>query len=260
METKIDFLRWLSTKLYLVNAGFYATICAVMILPAFFANALGASQLPAYFMAFFIVSFLRAAYESVVIYESPVKNLSLTKMLILTCVTSGTMTLITYFLKPRLGYFSIPVALIISMMIVGKLKAALWPLHERPGFFSELPAKLGLLSTSRYLFFGFLVGIAYYTVGIYGFNFPCSFATAYFMGMMLEELYNVVKLYEQPLTTRGVIAMILWAACCSVLSTIMIVTMMKFLGFSGQAATITIVILVKLVQPIGSRKFIYQTL
>lgn len=207
-------------------------------------------------MAFFVVSFLRAAYESLVIYESPIEKLSLTKMLILTCVTSGAMTFITYFLKPKLGYFSIPVALVISMVLVGRLKAALWPIHERQGFFSELPAKLGLLSTSRYLFFGLLVGIAYGAVGIYGFNFPCSFAAAYFIGMVFEESYSTTKLYEQTLTTRGMIAVILWAACCSILSTAMIVAMMKLFCFSGQVATITSIVVVKLIQPIGSRKFI----
>ena len=98
-ETKIDFSRWLSTKLYLINVGMYATIGLIMLLPTILTKQLEIQPIIASFMAFFIVSFLRAAYESLVIYEAPVKSLSLHKMLILTLVTSGLMLFVSAFLN-----------------------------------------------------------------------------------------------------------------------------------------------------------------
>ncbi len=257
METRIDFLKWLSTKLYLATIGFYGTICLVMTLPTLSTKVLETPQLLANFAAFFIVVFLRAAYESLVIYETPAKSLSLGKMLILTFVTSSTMALMAYFLKPKLGYFSIPIALVISMVLVGKLKSALWPTHERPGFFHTLPLKLSQAATGRYIFFGFLVGIAYLAVGKLGCSFSYSFTTAYFIGMLLEEAYNTTHLYEQPIKVNLFIPLFFWALCCALLSTALIITMMKGFSFSGQIATITSVIMIKLIQPLGSRKFIW---
>ena len=255
-ETKIDFSRWLSTKLYLINVGMYATIGLIMLLPTILTKQLEIQPIIASFMAFFIVSFLRAAYESLVIYEAPVKSLSLHKMLILTLVTSGLMLFVSAFLKPKLGYFSIPVALIISMIVVGKLKTALWSTTERSGFFAALPAKLELVSWGRYGFYGFLVGITYIAYAKYNLNFMYAFAAGFFVGMMFEESYNLIKLYEQKLTIKTLVAMIIWSLICAITSMVIVMVMMKQFNYSGQAATIISVLLLKLIQPLGSRKFI----
>jgi hypothetical protein len=258
METRIDFLNWLSKKLYQTSIGLYATVGLIMILPSMFVKMFGLAQFVASFVAFFIVIFLRAVYESLIIYEAPIKSLSLPKILILTLVTSVTLSLISYYLKPTLGYFSIPIAVIIAFMVVGKLKAALWPLHERPGFFAELPAKLDINKWGTYGFYAFLVGITYMAYAKYGFNFYCAFAAAYFIGMIFEESYNLIKLYEQKLIAKNVVFIILWSACCAIASSAIVWLMMSNLGYLGQAATITSVILLKLIQPLGLRKFILK--
>jgi len=255
MEMRIDFLKWLSVKLYLISLGMYATIALVMLLPGVFSTYLNVPQVWTSFGVFFVISFLRAAYESLVIYESPVKSLSLHKMLILTFVTSSTISIISMYLTSKLGYFSIPVALIISMIVVGKLKAALWPSHERHGFFAELPAKLELISTGRYGFYAILVGITYFAYAKHNLSFVYSFAAAFFIGMMFEELYNFTKLYEQKITVRSLSAMIFWSAVCAVASTFIVMVMIKGFGYDGKPATIVSVILLKLIQPFGMRKF-----
>lgn len=255
METRIDFLRWLSTKLYLINIGLYATIGMITLLPAELNAHLAIPPAVTTFGIFFVVLFLRVAYESLVIYEAPIKSLSPRKMSILALIMSGMLFIIFVFLKPKFGYFSIPVALIISMFIAGKLKAALWPTMQRPGFFGELPAKLKLIPLGQYGFYGILVGITYPAYAKYGLNFIYTFAVAFFIGMMFEESYNFIKLYGQKITTKPLIAMIIWSITCAIAAAA-IIAMMKYVGYSGPAATITSVVILKLIQPLGSRKFI----
>jgi hypothetical protein len=258
METRIDFLRWLSKKLYLITVGTYATIGLIMLLPPLIAMHFSIPMTAASFGVFFIVAFLRAAYESLVIYEAPVKSLSIYKMLILALITSSVISLASAYLKPKVGYFSIPLAIIISMFIVGRLKEVLWGATQRPGFFAELPAKLELVSLGRYGFYAFLVGITYMAYAKYDLNFYFAFAGAYFIGMIFEESYNLIKLYEQKVTAKYVIPMIIRAACCAIVSAAIVWVMMSMLGYSGQPATIASVILLKLIQPLGSRKFILR--
>jgi len=257
METKINFLRWLSKKLYLITIGMYVTIGFAMLLPTIITMHLEISPVVASFGVFFVIVFLRAAYESLIVYETPVKNLSPHKMLILTLVTAGTMSIVSVWLKPKVGYFSIPLAIIISMLVVGKLKAALWAATQRPGFFAALSAKVERVSLGRYGFYGFLVGITYTVCTRYGLNFfVYAFAVAFFVGMMFEESYNLLNLYEQKFTAKLLVSMIMWSSLCAITCTTMVMIMMKQFGFSGQPATIISVLLIKLIQPLGSRKFI----
>lgn len=257
METKTHFLKKLVTKLYLADISFYTTICLVITLPVVLVKTFELPQLFANFVIFFVVSFLRATYESLIIYEAPVKSLSTSKMLTLSLINSGTIALIIYFLSPMLGYFSIPVSLTISMIFVQKLKTYLWPQHGRLGFFNALPIKLSLATKSKYLFFAFLIGITYCAYGIYGFNFFCSFAIAYFISMMFEELYNAIKIYEQSLTITKILMTILWAISCAVLSVGFVFALINFFNLSGQIATIMSIIFIKLIQPIAPHTLIF---
>jgi hypothetical protein len=253
METSLDFVTWLSKKLYEINVGFYLTVGLIMTLPALFALS-GIPAFIARFIAFFIVCFLRAAYESVIVYETPLKKLSLPKMLLLSFVTASCLSLVAHFLRPRIGDFSIPLSFIISMRVVGKLKAELWPTHERPGFLALLPAKLQLLTWARYGFFLLLVGISYLAYGRLDINFIYAFTAAFFVGMIFEELYSTTKIYEQPISKKLLFATVVWSIICAVGATA-IVILADYLGASNQAATIIGVIIVKLIQPLGSRKF-----
>lgn len=257
-ETRIDFLSWLSTKLYLISIGMYATIGLIMVLPVFLTRFFGIWPLVASFIAFFVVSFLRAAYESLVVYESPVKSLSLPKMLLLTFVTASVMSLVSYYIKPSVGYFSIPIAILLSLRVVTQLKAALWPAHERPGFFHELPTKLDENKFSMYGFYVFLVGISYLAVARYNLDFNYSFAAAFFIGMMFEEFYNLTQIYDQKPTAKPLLAMFIWSATCAITASALVWVMVGIAGISGQPATIISVILLKLIQPLGSRKFILE--
>jgi hypothetical protein len=256
METRIDFLTWLSKKLYLTSIGLYATIISIMVLPTLFTKTLGIPQTAAGLAVFFIVSFVRAAYESLVIYEAPVKSLSLPKMLFLSAATASAMFLAAYFFKPKLGYFSIPVSIIIAMVVVGKLKATLWPSAERPGFFHELPAKLDVNKKGMYGFYAILVGITYIAYNTYHINFNLAFAAAFFMGMMFEEAYSMIHVYDRPITPQSATSMVIWSLVCAIIATAIVWVMVGMFGFDGKVSTIASVVLLKLIQPLGSLKFI----
>lgn len=258
METRIDFLRWLSKKLYFTSVGLYATIITIMVLPTLFIKTFGIPQAIASLTVFFIISFVRAAYESLVIYEAPIKSLSLPKMLFLSAITASAMFIAAHFLKPKLGYFSIPVSIAVAMMIVGKLKAELWPSAERQGFFHDLLTKLEVSKKGMYGFYAILVGIAYIAYNKYHINFNLAFAAAFFIGMIFEEAYNMIQVYDRPMTPKAVVATLTWSSVCAIISTLIVCVMIGMFGFEGKTATITSVVLLKLIQPLGSRKFILR--
>jgi hypothetical protein len=254
MENRAEFLPWLATKLYLVTVALYATVGIVMMLPTAL-QACGMSPLGATFAAFFIVSLVRSLYESMVIYQTPANKLVWGKILMLVVVNASVMTYVYCVIKPSLGYFSIPVALVISMAVVTRIKAALWPNHVPAGFFARLPEKLKINMLGTYGFFAILVIIARTAYGSYGIPFEYAFPAAFFAGMLFEESYKLISVYEQELHTKAALAIIAWAACCAVIATTITVLMIK-LGCPPPAATIASVVIVKLLQPLGSRKFI----
>ena len=256
METKIDFLKWLSLKLYLTNAAMYATVGLSMLLPFLLLQALAMPQLIASFVAFLIISLSRAFFESIVINESPINGLAVSKLLTLSVATAATMTIVIFYLKAPCGNFVIPLAVIISRKIVGALKTALWQNTVRLGYFAELATKLQFNMTGTYYFFGALVGITYFAYGKYGFNFAYIFPSAFFLGIICEELYFMINVYEIEPGINTMFRLMAWAAACAIASTIIVISMMQLLGCSGQVATIVGVILIKLVQPLGSRKLI----
>ncbi|MFH1832084.1 MAG: hypothetical protein ABH827_04775 [bacterium] len=255
METRMDFVGWLSNKLYLTAIGLYVTIGLVMVMPVFIVKFFCIELFWASFSAFFIVSFIRAAYESLVIYESRIKDLSVPKMLFLVLVNASVMSFILYKIKPMLGYFSIPVALLISQVVVGRLKGMLWP-HARPGFFAELPEKLDESKLSSYIFYCFFVGITYLAYAKLGVPFYCAFSGGFFVGVIFEEIYNVIRVYGQKLDTARIMSIGAWAAFYAFFATGIVFVLMQGFGLSGQPATIASVIVVKLVQPFSARRFI----
>lgn len=257
MEIRTDFLCWLSTKLYVINVGFYATVGLIMLLPHSIVYIVAIPAFAASLMAFFVVLFLRTIYETMVVYEVSFKRLSFGSMLIFSVIMSVVLALVSYFLKPMIGFFSIPVSIMLSTMLVGKCKAVLFVVKPRPGFFVELPAKLKIDVLARYGFFAFLVGGTYFVCQRCGMDlFIYAFAVSFFIGMLFEETFLMLKLYDQDFTVKSAIGLTVWTITCALVSTAIVAVMLKYAGCSGAAATITSVIVIKLIQPLGSRKFI----
>jgi len=82
-------------------------------------------------------------------------------------------------------------------------------------------------------------------------NFYISFGCAFFVGMIFEEVYNRIKLYEQQIALKSLIETNFWSAFCAAGCALLVFIFMQKLGLSGQLATIASVILIKLIQPLG---------
>jgi hypothetical protein len=257
-QNNIQFSNWLSKKLYLINVALYATIGVIMLLPQFCFKTLCIPYLGSLIISFFIVTILRALFETLVIYEAPVKSLSVSKILTLAVVNTVVLTAIFYLIKPKVGYFSIPVSFLISLMVIGRLKALLWPTSTRTGFFAKLPTKLQANSLGIYSFYGFLVGITYLLYGVLNINFFIAFALGYFIGMVFEESYNLTGLFEEKLNLKSITPILSLSAICAIASSTVICLLMNYGNYSGQVATIIVVEIFKLIQPMLARKFILK--
>lgn len=255
MSENLTYSQWLSKKLFLANLGFYSTIAAVMTLPSVFVS-MDIPPLLASFFAFFIVVFIRAGYESLVIYEAKFHQIEPLKMAALSAITATSSSLISFFAKPALGYFAIPVAVMVSMLIVNKIKAILWPAHERQGFFAQMPAALNEVTFARYRFFAILVLGTYFAYGKYGISFPLAFPASFFVGMMVEEWSVIINAYKQKIGNKQIIGSIIWSIICSAEAIGIVGLLKNGLDFPYQTATIIGVLVIKLIQPLGSRKFI----
>ena len=250
MENKIEFFNWLWKKLYLASVGFYITIGLIMFLPKLMVNIFNIKPIASSLIAYFLVMFFRAAYESLIIYDYKIKKLSLNKMIKLSLVSSIIMIFVSYFLKPKMGHFAIPVSLIISMFFVKKLKEKIWAPAKRAGILKDLAKKIEQVSLGRYSFFLFLVGITYLGYAKFNFGFFYSFGIGFFVGIMFQEIYNLVKLFEQKINFINLIIITIWSLFCAIASGTLVALFMYKFDYSGQIATVSSVILLKLIQPL----------
>lgn len=256
MELSNNFLNKLSLKIYLTNISFYITVLIVLLAPNFFINFFVLTKFWASFLTFFIIALLKIIYEKVIIYELDFKELKIEKLFIFVLVNSSVMTAVMFYLKPYIGYFSIPVAIIFSNIFVTKLKEFLWPISDLNEFFLKLNQKLNVNSTGIYRFYWALVGITYIAYAKLDLNFYYFFAFAFFIGILIEEYYNFTKVYEQKINTKFIIFLIIWALICSISSSLIAWVLMQNLGYSGQISSITSVVFIKLIQYLGTRVFI----
>ena len=119
-----------------------------------------------------------------------------------------------------------------------------------------MPVKLDISKKSTYRFYALLVGITYVGYNTYHINFALIFGFAFFIGMMVEEGFNMIQVYDRPVTQNTVTAMIIWSAMCAFIAAALVWVMVGMFGFDGKFATITSVVFVKFIQPLGSRIFI----
>jgi hypothetical protein len=252
----IEFSHWLSKKLYLINIGLYATISIVMILLPILKSSLGLHPILVSFVVFLIVSFLRAAYESIIVYEAPVTMATLLKLLILALATAGAMSAIAFFIKPYVGWFSLPIAIMTSFIFVKRLKIALWPSTTREGFFSQLPEKLQLQTFGFYGFCAILAGLAIIGYSKLGLKFEIAFSIALFVAMIFEELYNSIKIYEQKPTLRNIALTTVWSSMNAIVATALVITLITKCGLPEATGTVLGITIIKLIQPLGSRKIL----
>lgn len=218
METKTDFACWLSKKLYLQTLGLYA-------------NVLLSYGLMLMLMKLFAISLAQTSVFSFMVIFFGVMPAGILFMLYEGMIIRE---------KPLREAFS---------------RYRKW--HDKPDDpFVRLNAKLK--KNTHFLWF-FYSNLAFFTYIFYGwlhYNFYPVFLIGFFLSMVTEEGFTLEKTYEMQLTGRSSAAALLWSALCAFASTAIIFGLVNYFDFSLLVAVITGVILVKLIQPLGSRKFV----
>lgn len=255
MKNNKNFINWLSKKIYLMNLSVYATIDVIMLLPTICMAIVCLPFIVSLFIAFFLVTILRSYFESMIIYEIHIKQLPTSKIIYFSLLNALILTTIYFFIKPKLGAFAIPVTIFVSLAIVKRLKKFFFTTKSREGFFERLSEKLNNNSVSMYGFYAFLVPITLILYKFLNLNFFIAFFIGYFIGMFFEEYYNLIKAYEIKLSLKSLTKLLIWTIICSLMSCLIIYAMMSY-NYSGQVSTIISVIIMKLIQPLGTRNFI----
>lgn len=248
--------RWLWKKLYLYILALYTSIGVIMLLPSWCSTTLQLPRPFALLLSFILVSFARALYEGVILYEAKLAQFLSSKLVFFALLNGGMMTALVYFIKPELGYFAIPLSMVISSVVVNALKNALWPARERTGFFALFPKKIKQMMSHVYRFYIIFVGLTILGYNHYGISFLLALSGAFFIAMLIEEFYNLTALYQMPIVAKTVVITVLWSALCAVSISALVWLLMQQLCYSGQAATIISVVIVKLLQPLGARTII----
>lgn len=245
----------LANKFYLYSIGMYAAITSVFGGLYVFHSVLGLNQLVSIFIAYFITVLWRSLYDQLTIYKLKIQQINLKNNLILALIGALTLAVLYYFIKPLLGDWSIPVTIIISMRIIGKIKTFLWPTNT-----NKLPELLKIYSKKLkayiYGLYGFFIGVALITsqfMNFYGKSyFYFAFALGIFIGLLFEQLYEFITIYKIKLMKFNIFMSTTIAIFFAILCTTLAFILMQSIGFSGKVATISGVISLKLIQPLIS--------
>ena len=243
----------LANKLYLFSIGLYAAIASVFGWLYIFYSVLGLNQLASIFIGYFITVLWRSFYDQLIIYELKIEQLNIKNNFILATIGAFVLAVLYYFIKPLLGDWSVPVTVLIAMRIMGQLKNLLWPNsnNKLPDFFVLYSQKLQLYIRGLY---GFFIGIAlitYQSVKLFGTSyFYFAFAFSILVGLLFEQFYDLIVIYKIKPTKLIIAATIVIAVISSISCSVLIFILMQFMGFSGKAATIFGIIVLKLLQPL----------
>ncbi|KKR97035.1 MAG: hypothetical protein UU47_C0003G0022 [candidate division TM6 bacterium GW2011_GWE2_41_16] len=220
MNDRISFNRWLWSKLYLINIGSALTITFLMFL---FNNfRMPSPPLNTVFYIAFIIALAYAIFE--ILKKTPLTTIQKSEFRS------------KLFDKLTLKYAGVLGIYWICVLLIGGSFAAfiIWGLVH-PFFLDNIVPS-------------FLIIPLIYPLGI-----------GWFIAMMFEESYNLTRLYEQKLTTQKLFTIITWAAFCTIMFITITMIIIKHIGHEGDSEQIAIatgIVLVKLIRPLGSRKFI----
>jgi len=254
MNKTKEFHQQLSRKFYIFNCGFLAAVLGVLGGMQLLNVHCGLPVLAAIFISYFLVVLGRAFYEQLAIWELTLKQISLKNNLILAllgaCVLSG----LYYFLRTPFGDWAVPATVILSMKVIGEIKKILWPSSsaQLSEVLKAYAQKISTYVQGMYSFFLVVALGTYYLVQLLGpQSFYYAFAVAVFAGVLVEQLYDFVAVYEIKLSVIVALSMIIPAAIYAILGTGLVWYLMHVCGYSGKAATICGVLQFRLMVPVN---------
>ena len=247
-------------RLYLTSVGLYGTVGGMFLVIYALQTYLRFGYLLASFVTFFIVVFLRGIFDSVLILEAPLSQKRLGRLSLLSLETTLVLCPILYLLKAPFGEWSVVIAIGISSKVVNWLKDKTFPpsQHKDVDFFAQLFAKkLPLYSKCLYGFFIGLGILTYAGVSIWGMeNFSPIFSFVLFFTLLANMTAEWTFVYERPLRRAEFMGFCGGAAIGALITTVLVILMVNELGWQGKAATICAVIILKLVQPWLTNRFL----
>ncbi|MFA5075170.1 MAG: hypothetical protein WC436_03655 [Candidatus Babeliales bacterium] len=249
----------LSNKFYLFSAGLYAAVASIFGF-IFVFQFLGLNQITAIFIGYFLTVLWRAFYDQLIILELKIKQLNIKNNFILALTSACVLSILYYFIRGPLGDWAVPITIIISMKITGKIRKFLWPDGSKnySEFLKIYLQKIQIYMLGLYGFFLAVALITYKIVKIFGLPyFYFAFAAGILIGLIFEQIYNLIKIYEIKLTTKNIFISIAIAIISSIFCTSLVFVFMQILAFSGKTATIIGIIVLKITQPL-SFKFLIK--
>lgn len=247
--------RWLATKFLLFSIGVYVTIAGIMGI-SWLAMRLGIGTLASTFVAFCATVFVRTFYEQIVILDIPKTRIEPGKNALFSLIYAIIMSFVFYVIRPPLGYWGIPVALVIAQAAIKPIKAYLWPSKPRPGLHELYEIKQSSFMASLYGFFCLLAFITITGAKSLHLNFAYAFGAAVFIALVASVLFELHYLYEQKIVVRTMTRWIIIALCLASMSAVACIGAIDLLGVSGKVATITTCCAVKIFeQYLLSRSF-----
>ncbi len=214
---------------------------------------LGLDYLFSVFVTFFVIVLLRGLFESAAVRDVPVHKLQPQKFLLLAFWSSIILCPILYLLKQPFGEWSVIIAIAFSSKIILWLRKKIF-LSAQNG--DEEPRrlllmkKLPLYTQCLYGFFGGLAVLTYAGVKVWGIdNFSLIFAAGLFIALIPHMILEWILVFEQRLAPSTIGRFCCAALVGTVITTALLCIMIQGFGMAGKAATISAMILLKLVQP-----------
>lgn len=238
---------WLANQFLLFSIGIYTTLVGITVI-SFLGVRLGLGAQLSTFAGFLITILARTFYEQLVIFNIPTTALEPGKNILFASSYATIMSFVFYGIIAPLGYWSIPIVLVLTQAVIKPLKAYLWPAKPRSELYALYDTKQGSFMVSLYGFFGLLAFIAVTGVKTLHLDFIYAFSSAVFIAIIASVLFEWHYLYQQRVSLAFCARWILTALILSIISTTAITGVVTILSISGQAATIPACIAVKILE------------
>lgn len=251
--------RRLAHKLYLFSIGLYAAVASIFGFLYLFNSALGLNQLLSVFIGYFITVLWRSFYDQTMIHEVRARQITMGNNVLLALMSASVLAFLYHFLRTPLGDWAIPIVLVISMRIMARVKNIFWP-NSSAGLSAFFKRYVSKVQAYAYGLYGFFVAVAlmtFYTTKAWGITyFYLTFAGAVFVALIVEQLYEVVTIYETEPTTKMIMRALGIAFMSAIFCSGAAFALMQAVGLSGKAATIISIVVTKLVQPLATQSLL----
>ncbi len=247
--------RKLAHKFYIFSIGFYAAIAGLFGSLYLLHSVCGLPEFAAVFIGYFIIVLARTFYDQLILYELKSTQLNLKNNLIFTSASACVFVILYHFLRAPLGEWAAPVTLIIAMKVMAEIKKIIWASTSTATskVLTLYTQKFQRYMQSLYGLFLIIALVTYKLTTLYGMkSFYFAFAASIFLGLLFEQIFCYITIYNIKLTAKVVLKLIALALLFAVLCSGLVFILMQIMGMSGKTATIIGIITLKLIQPLVS--------